>query len=148
MHRILTLVAGSLLFSTLLQAQVRLTMNAASDEAVAGWQKMEINERSIWVNPAPALTSADIQGAEPASDRNSGNFVRVVFTDEGAKKMRDLTTAQMNKLIAIVLDGKVLSAPRVRSVIGKDGIITGKPPDGLTTEEVRRILTSVNQKQR
>jgi hypothetical protein len=31
-------------------------------------------------------------------------------------------------------------------VISNEGIITGKAPDGLSIEEVRRILTSVNQK--
>ena len=148
MQRILALIASLFLLGVVAQAQVRFTMNAASDDAVAGWQKMEIDGRSIWVSPTPALTSADIRGAEPASDRNYGNFVKVVFTDAGAKKMRDLSTAQMNKLIAMVLDGKVLSAPKVRSVISNEGIITGKRPDGLTTGEVRRILTSVNQRQR
>jgi preprotein translocase subunit SecD len=54
----------------------------------------------------------------------------------------------MNKLIGMVLDGKLISAPKVRSVISNDGIVTGKAPNGLTIEEVRRILTSVNQKQK
>src|SRR5213594_2886345 len=111
MYRTLTVIAGLALFGAVLQGQARFTMNAASDDAVPGWQKMEIEGRSVWVNPAPALTSADIQGAEPASDRNYGNFVKVVFTDAGARKMRELTTAQMNKLIAMVLGGKVISAP-------------------------------------
>jgi preprotein translocase subunit SecD len=147
MHRLLTLVAVSALLTGVLQAQVRFTINAASDDPVAGWQKMDIDGRSVWVNPAPALTSADIQGAEPGTDRNFGNYVKVAFTDAGAKKIRDLTTVQMNKLIAMVLDGKVISAPGVRSVITSDGMITWSPR-GLTTEEVRRILTSVNQRQR
>jgi len=54
----------------------------------------------------------------------------------------------MNKLIAMVLDGKVIMAPKVRSVISKDCIVTGKSPAGLTTDEVRRILASVNQAKR
>ena len=73
--------------------------------------------------------------------------MKVAFTNAGAKKMRDLTTAQMNKLIAMVLDGKVISAPGIRSVITSDGMITWSPR-GLKTEEVRRILTSVSQRQR
>jgi preprotein translocase subunit SecD len=62
--------------------------------------------------------------------------------------MRDLSTTQMNKLIAMVLDGKVIMAPKVRSVISKDCVVTGKPPAGLTTDEVRRILASVNRAKR
>ena len=150
MYRGLTLVRciAVILFGGALQAQAQFTINAAAEDAVPGWQKMEIEGRAVWVNPTPALTSADIQGVQPATDTNYGNFVKVLFTDAGARKMRELTTAQMNKLIAMELDGKLISAPKVRSVIGNDGIITGKPPSGLTNEEVRRILTSVNQKQK
>jgi preprotein translocase subunit SecD len=142
----LTGCAIVILFGSVLQAQAQFTINAAAEDPVPGWQKMDIDGRSVWVNPTPAITSSDIQGAEPATDRNYGNFVKVIFTDGGAKKMRELTTAQMNKPIAMVLDGKLISAPKVRSVISNEGIITGKAPDGLSIEEVRRILTSVNQK--
>ena len=150
MYRILSvvIVAAVIVFGGVLQAQSQFTMNAASDNAVPGWQKMEIEGRSVWVNPTPTLTAADIQGAEPAADRNYGQFVAVTFTDAGAQKMRDLSTAQMNKLIAMVLDGKVIMAPKVRSVINNTCIVTGKAPAGLTTDEVRRILTSVNQAKR
>lgn len=148
MYRIfgLTGCAIVILFGSVLQAQAQFTINAAAENPIPGWLKMDIEGGSVWVNPAPGITSADIQGAEPAADRKYGNFVKVIFTDAGAKKMRELTTAQMNKPIAIVLDGKLISAPKVRSVISNEGIITGKPPGGLSIEEVRRILTSVNQK--
>ena len=147
MHRIPVMIVVFCIafFAGTVQARAQFTLNAASDEAVPGWQKMEIEARSVWVNPKPALTAADIQGAEPATNRNSGQFVTVVFTETGAQKMRELSTAQMNKLIAMVLDGKVIMAPRVRSVIGNTCVVTGKAPAGLTTDEVRRILTSINE---
>jgi preprotein translocase subunit SecD len=148
MYRILGLTGCAIiiLFGSALHAQAQFTINAAAEDAVPGWHKMDLEGRSVWVNPTPAITSSDIQGAEPAADRNYGNFVKVLFTDTGAKKMRELTTAQMNKPIAIILDGKLISAPKVRSVISNEGIITGTAPNGLSIEEVRRILTSVNQK--
>src|SRR5262249_32099430 len=119
MHRIfgLTGCAIVILFGGVVQAQAQFTINAAAEDSVAGGRIMDIEGRSVWVNPTPAITSSDIQGAEPAADRNYGNFVKVIFTDAGARKMRELTTAQTNKPIAIVLDGKLISAPRVRSVI-------------------------------
>jgi preprotein translocase subunit SecD len=148
MYRLLTLTGCAIviLFVGALQAQARFTINAAAEDPVPGWQKMDAEGRAVWVNPQPALTSADIQGAEPATDRNFGNFVKVVFTEAGARKMRELTTGQLNKLIAMMLDGKLISAPKVRSVISNDGVITGRAPNGLSVEEVRRILTSVNQR--
>jgi preprotein translocase subunit SecD len=148
MYRILNvlIVAAVMMFGGALQAQSKFTLNAASDEAVAGWQKMQIEDRFVWVNPTPALTAADIQGAEPGTNRDYGQFVAVTFTEAGARKMRDLSTAQMNKLIAMVLDGKVIMAPKVRSVMSDSCIVTGKAPAGLSTDEVRRILTSINRR--
>jgi hypothetical protein len=61
--------------------------------------------------------------------------------------MRDLTTAQMNKLIAMVLDGQGhfgAGCPIRDHKRSHDHLVSR----GLTTEEVRRILTSVNQRQR
>ena len=43
MHRLLTWIAVSALLTGVLQAQVRFTINAASDDPVAGWQKMDID---------------------------------------------------------------------------------------------------------
>ena len=88
MYRILTWIGCAIviLFVAALQAQAQVTISAAADDAVPGWQKMELEGRAVWVNPKPALTSADIQGAEPAKDRNFGNFVKVVFTAAGARK--------------------------------------------------------------
>ena len=87
MYRVLTviIVAAVTMFGGGLQAQSQFTMNAASDESVPGWQKMQIEDRSVWVNPMPALTAADIQGAEPATDRNNGQFVSLTFTEAGAR---------------------------------------------------------------
>jgi preprotein translocase subunit SecD len=148
MYRVLMLTgcAVVILLCGAPEAHAQLTINAAAEGPVTGWQRMDVEGGAVWVNPTPALTSVDIQGAEPATDRNHGNFVKVIFTDAGTRKMRELTTAQMNKPIAIVLDGKLISAPKVRSVISNDGIITGKAPDGLSIEQVRRILVSINQK--
>ena len=86
MYRGLTLISciAVILFGGVLQAQAQFTINAAAEDAVPGWQKMEIEGRAVWVNPTPALTSADIQGVQPATDTNYGNFVKVLFTDAGA----------------------------------------------------------------
>ena len=68
-------------------------------------------------------------------------MIAVVFTDAGAKKIHDLTTAQLKKLVAMVVDGKVIWAPMVMAVQeGRQGVLTGNLPTGLTQEEVERIL--------
>ena len=60
--------------------------------------------------------------------------------------MAQLSTAQLNKLIAMVLDGKVIFAPKVRAEIGAQALITGNASGGLPTELAQRIVESVNKK--
>jgi len=96
----------------------------------AGWQKMEIEGRAVWVNPTPALTSATFR-AFSRHGYKLRNFVKSPFHDAGARKMRELTHSPDEQTYCMELDGKLISAPKVRSVIGNDGIITGKPPSGF-----------------
>lgn len=134
-----------------LPAQGQFGIHAASAEAVPGWQKMVSEDRNVWVNPTPAVVSADIERALPVRDPTGHNSVTLVFTEAGAKKMRELSAAQINKLVAMILDGKVIFAPRITSVFpGPDRLaqITGNGPTGLTIEQVQRILVSVNRSEK
>jgi hypothetical protein len=45
----------------------------------------------------------------------------------------------------MLLDGKLISAPRVRSEMSKQGVITGNGPNGLDDETIQRILSSVKR---
>jgi preprotein translocase subunit SecD len=47
------------------------------------------------------------------------------FNDEGGDKFYDLTSKNIGRQLAIVLDNEVISAPRVESAIRKTGNITG-----------------------
>jgi len=47
------------------------------------------------------------------------------FDDRGSARFTDLTTANLGRAMAIVIDGKVVSAPVIQAVIGKSGQITG-----------------------
>jgi hypothetical protein len=134
------------LFLVLLQAQAQFTIHAASDQPVAGWTRMQYNNQAVWVSPNASLTSADILRAQPSKTSDGGTAVGVLFNDTGAKKMTDLSHTQLNNLIAMVLDGKVIFAPKVRAEIGTQALITGKGPRGLPAEVAQRIVDSVNKK--
>ena len=140
-----------ILFAGALQAQGQFGIHAASAEAVTGWQKMDLEGKSVWVNPVPALVSADIERAVPGRSTDGHNNVTLMFTEAGAKKMRELSAAQEGKLVALILDGKVIFAPRVRDKFpGPDRLvmITGNGPTGLSVEQVQRILVSVNRSEK
>jgi preprotein translocase subunit SecD len=122
-----------------LQAQGALEIRAASNTAVAGWQEMSLpGGGTVWVSTTNALTSADIARVRPRTDANGQQTVGMVFTAEGARKMAQLSAAQANKPIALLLDGKVVWAPVVRSSIEKEATLSG-----VTPEVVRRVLASL-----
>jgi len=108
--------------------------------------RMEFDTKAVWVSPTVSLTSADIMRAEPGRGPDGRMAVNVVFNEAGARKMHDLSLAQTGQLVAMVLDGKVIFAPRIRSEISKEAMITGNDPSGLSASVVDLIVASVNRK--
>jgi preprotein translocase subunit SecD len=133
---IVTLLAG------VLNGQSSVEIHAASSTSVTGWAQMAgPSGDALWVAPEVRLTSADIERAEAASSPDAGPGINVVLTELGAKKMAELSSAQSNKPIAMLLDGQVIWAPVVRGSIGKQVRLSGGN-GGLTQEQIQRLLTS------
>lgn len=66
-----------------------------------------------------ALTGDDIKNATAGIDSDNGNdnVVQLAFTDGGAQKFADVTAANVGKVVYIIYDNKVVSAPTVQSAI-------------------------------
>ena len=79
---------------------------------------------TAWANGeeyTPLLTGSDVKGAQAYTDTSSNSSssfgVQLTFTDEGSTKFAEATKANLNKIIYIVYDGEVKSAPTVQSEI-------------------------------
>ena len=83
------------------------------------------------------LTGEDLKDAQAATNQQNGqNVVNLEFTDEGAKKFADLTTKNVGRTIAILLDGETLTAPNVREpILGGKAEISGQK----TLEEAQNL---------
>jgi len=79
----------------------------------------------------PVFTRVEVSGeslvdAQASFDQNNIPVVTQVFDSVGARRFARLTTQHVNERFAIVLDGKVLSAPVIREPIpGGRGQISG-----------------------
>jgi preprotein translocase subunit SecD len=136
---IVTLLAG------VINGQSPVEFRAAASSAVAGWKPMTSPSGvALWVSPTVQLTSADISRAEARTDPDAGPSIAIVLTDEGAKKMSELSATQANKPIAMLLDGAVIWAPIVRGAIGRELKLTGGD-GGLTKAQIDRLLASFKQ---
>ncbi len=85
-------------------------------------------------NPVPYLVQKRVMVAGDRLENASSGFdprggepvVNFRFDSRGAKEFGDVTKANVNKLFAIVLDDKVISAPNIREpILGGSGQISG-----------------------
>jgi len=93
----------------------------------------------IYLHRAAILTNGDIATAEPAQDASGSFGVVVRLTAQGAAKMRQATTQNLGRRLAILLDGRVVVAPTVRSAIGTSAVISG----GYSRVEAERIAAGI-----
>jgi len=81
---------------------------------------------------SPVVTGEELTNAQPSFDQNGRPAVSFQFNVTGARKFGAYTAANVGAPFAIVLDGEVISAPRINEPIpGGSGIITGN----FTVEE-------------
>lgn len=72
------------------------------------------------------LGGDDVSTATRETDPTSGQpNVKMIMTSAGAQKWKRLTTANLQRSVAIVMDDKVYTAPTVQGVLSYESTITG-----------------------
>jgi preprotein translocase subunit SecD len=77
------------------------------------------------VRRVPAVTGRDLRTARPTLDENNRPAVSFSLNSEGARKFGAFTQANIGRQLAIVLDGRIASAPTIQGRIDDEGRITG-----------------------
>jgi preprotein translocase subunit SecD/SecD/SecF fusion protein len=74
-----------------------------------------------------SVDGADLENAQASTDPQTGQWdINFTLNSVGAREFADVTTANVGKPFAIVLDGKIIMAPNIREPItGGSGQITG-----------------------
>ena len=85
----------------------------------------EIYERRLFVKLIPEATGEIVDEAFVSQTPNGAFQVNLEMTDEGADILEAVTEKLVGKPLAIVLDGKLYSAPTVNDVLSKSAQITG-----------------------
>ena len=107
------------------------------------------------------VSGENLVNANVTTDQSNRPAIGFRFDGQGARRFGDTTAANIGKPFAIILDGKVISAPRINSAItGGSGIIEGSftiasaselvnllnggsLPAPLTVEERRSVTASL-----
>jgi preprotein translocase subunit SecD len=80
----------------------------------------------------PVVTGQDLRNAKPSIDQNNRPAVSFSLTPDGARKFGKFTGENIGRYLAIVLDKRVESAPRIEGRILDEGQIYGS----FTSQEV------------
>ena len=87
------------------------------------------------------LTGKDLDASKVSVsfDERNRPYINFGWNDEGARVFGEYTEKNIGRYLAIVLDGVVLSAPRINSRIDGQGIIEGQ----FSVDEARDIVTKL-----
>jgi preprotein translocase subunit SecD len=87
------------------------------------------------VKKVAAVTGQDLRSARASVDENNRPAVSFTLSNEGGRKFGKVSSENIGRQLAIILDGRVQSAPVLESKINSEGRITGS----FTPEEVNDL---------
>ncbi|MCP4455850.1 MAG: hypothetical protein GY809_30700 [Planctomycetes bacterium] len=96
-------------------------------------------------NQVEEIMTADgswgILAVSPQADGMGRRAIGLELDKRGGEKLRQITSHNINRAMAIVVDGQVLSAPTVKAAIGPHVLIAGQ----FTDQEVRDLMVSLQK---
>jgi len=114
--------------------KLNLELRLASREKVEGFEMVpgpEPARTPIWISPEVALSNRDIARAYADRTAEGKPCVGMLLTEDGGLKLARLTKSHIGALLAIILDGRVNSTPKIM-----DEITGGRAQiHGIFTEE-------------
>lgn len=122
----------------------KFELRLASYEKVNGWDSIpgDVPGQTIWISPEATLTNADVAQAWP--DQMDDKFcVGLLLTEEGALKLARLSKAHIGEFVALMIDGRVMSVPKIMAEI-----ISGRSvlPGNFTEEEAGAIAKGITER--
>ena len=94
-------------------------------EEITDRQTGDVYERRLFVKMIPEATGEIVKEAFITQTPTGAFQVNLEMTSEGADILEAVTKKLINKPLAIVLDGKLYSAPTIQDVLSKNAQITG-----------------------
>jgi protein-export membrane protein SecD len=128
-ERIKTLI-GTTAHMTFQLVDTNAAPNAPGALAPVGDEVLPMQDnpaQSLPVFSNVAVDGSSLENAQASTDPQSGQWdINFTLNSVGAREFADVTTANVGKPFAIILDGKIIMAPNIREPItGGSGQITG-----------------------
>lgn len=130
--------------------EVRLVLDKATDdsEQLTVLQQSTVPKQAeperLHVQKKALLARADLKSADVHKSKvNGAPEIQIAFSEQGTKRFAEVTRKHVGERLAIVIDGKVYSAPVVRTEIpGGKAVISGS----FSQEEATQLVSRLNEK--
>jgi preprotein translocase subunit SecD len=132
--------------------RVKFEVRAAEDATADGLTEAvePLSGKKIYLHKDVAFANADIAEARAVKRKNDGSIeerpekfqIELTLTKDAGEKSKQFTEARINKQIAIMLDGKLVSAPFVKSAISAKWLLPGP----YSKEEAEKIAEGITAK--
>ncbi|AEC19899.1 exported protein [Pusillimonas sp. T7-7] len=96
----------------------------------SGWTPVNVQGGSLYVNPQPIVTRADLAGIQAGANKDGEGLLALELNDAGKAKVAQATTQNPNKRLALVVGRTMLAAPGYSSPV-----TTGQLVFAVGTEE-------------
>jgi preprotein translocase subunit SecD len=118
---------------------VRVEVRRAESKPTEGYTEATVRgtANKVYVSNQAGLITKDI-----AQARLVDTSVELAFTREGQKKLAVLSKQQLNKPVAIIVDGEVIAAPVVRSRLRDKAVISGQ----FSRPELEKLVKRINER--
>ncbi len=116
----------------------KMTFHLASNESSSTFDSIQVfdNSGNSFLLNKEVILSGDLLVDASATYHEGKPAVAFRFNSLGSRKFAQITTDNIGKIFAIVLDGKVITAPVINTVINQgSGVISGN----FTTEEAGQV---------
>ncbi|HYG43125.1 MAG TPA: preprotein translocase subunit SecD, partial [Bordetella sp.] len=107
----------------------------AQAETSPGLMEVKIPDGSLFMQRQPVLTRGDLTEAAALVDRQGQNFVGLRFTEEGARKLNDISGQNIGKMLALVIDRELVAAPRIAEPLNR-GVLAFSVPSAQAASEI------------
>ncbi|HEV8393757.1 MAG TPA: TonB family protein [Vicinamibacterales bacterium] len=121
-----------------LQGSTSLEVRLAELQPATGLVEAVVqgSNQKVYLRPGAVVTGADVTSAR-VIDAGAGRYsVGVAFSAAGSNRLAESTKIHLGRPVAILLNGRVIAAPVVRSMIRDSAVISGD----FTRDEADRIV--------
>ncbi len=119
----------------------------ASDTPQEGYQPTPFlhppkdGPNEIYVESKPRFTSADIESAQHVPDQQGLPSVAVTLTEKAGQRMLALTKQATGQRMAVIINGKVLTAPVIHGSFGQSFYVSG---GNMSREEAHELANALS----